>query len=128
MKKIIVIANKYSGVWAALMALLSVILYATGYLICEMLYPNPEDIAKWRFMRDTLGGLVYLLLIWTYALPKSAISKAAIYAFMVLAMGDMLDRWFFRVSSYQWNDTIVIIGAIVVFFKIYKRNVSKPLQ
>ena len=103
---------------ADLLALISLLLYPSGYWICELFFE--EDIHNWRLLRDTLKGVEVCFLASLGILPKTRISKSAMSALLVLCAGNLVDRLFFGVSWFIWTDYALIFLAGVVFYVKYK--------
>lgn len=106
-----------------ILALLSVILYATGYWICEYFYA--DDIIRWRFLRDTLTGFVIAVLVLLHFLPGSKLKTASLSAFGVFCFGNLFDRLIFNIGEFVWSDYFMIIAATWVFQHKLRANVSK---
>jgi len=107
-----------------ILALLSVILYATGYWICEYFYM--DDIIKWRDLRDTLTGVVISILVITSLMPKTRLSNATLWAFGVLCFGDLVDRLVFNTNVFVYSDYALIVISIMVF--VYKFKIGHNAQ
>lgn len=100
-----------------ILALFAVLLYVTGYQICEHFYF--EDIDSWRFLRDTLTGVDILLLVLVGMLPKTRLSIASLWAFLVFCFGNIVDRLVFDIDEFVYSDWFLIAIAIMIFiFKL----------
>lgn len=112
---------------AVLLALLPLVLYPTGFWICEIFFE--DDINKWRLLRDTLKGVEILCLCSIYLLPKNKIASAAMSGLLIYCLGNMVDRLFFGIHEFMWTDCVLIIGSTMVFILklkgreiIFRRN------
>lgn len=107
---------------AGYLALISVILYNTGYWICEYFYA--DDIIKWRFLRDTLTGVVIAILVLVNFMPETKLKTASLWAFGVFCFGNLVDRLVFNISVFVWTDYVIIALASLVFLIKLKGNES----
>ena len=107
---------------AGLLALIATILYATGYWICEYFYA--EDIVKWRFLRDTLTGVVIAILVLLNFMPKTKLKTASLWAFGIFCFGNLVDRLLFNIGVFVISDWFLIIISISVF--AYKLKGNEP--
>lgn len=112
---------------AVLLALLPLVLYPTGFWICEILFE--DDINRWRLLRDTLKGVEILCLCSIYLLPKNKIASAAMLSLFIYCLGNMVDRLVFGVHEFIWTDGVLITGSTTVFILklkgheiIFRRN------
>ena len=100
---------------AGVLALCSVILYATGYWICEFFFM--DDIVKWRLLRDLLTGVVIFALVIVNFLPRTRLVTASLWAFGIFCFGNLVDRLVFGISTFVGYDYLVIALAIFIFIK-----------
>ena len=99
-----------------ILALFAVVLYVSGFQICEHFYY--DDIDSWRFLRDTLTGISIFLLVLVGLLPKSRLSIASLWALLVFCFGNIVDRLVFDIDGFVYSDWFLITIAIMIF--IYK--------
>lgn len=109
---------------AGVLALFAVILYATGFEICEFFYE--DEINKWRSLRDTLTGINIFLLVILNFLPNTRLKIASLWAFGVFCFGNVVDRLIFDIDSFVYSDWFVIGVAILIF--IHKMRWSRYLK
>lgn len=115
-----------------LLALLPLMLYPSGFWICELFFEN--DIDRWRLLRDTLKGVEIFALCGLNLLPRNKVSKAAMYSLLCLCVGNLVDRFIFGVHEFNWTDIVLLVGALAVFIiklkgheRIFRGN-RKPLH
>lgn len=106
------------------LALLSVILYSTGYWICEYFYM--DDIVKWRGLRDTLTGVVIAILVFINFMPDTKLKFATLWAFGILCFGNLVDRLLLDITVFA-NSDYVLIGVAVLAF-IYKLKIGHNVK
>jgi hypothetical protein len=111
-----------------ILSIFSVLLYSTGYWICEQFYL--DDITEWRKLRDLLSGVVVFLLVILNFLPKNNFSNASLTAFGILCFGNIVDRTIFDITTFVGSDYWLIGTALIVFLikighaKTVRRNLA----
>ena len=111
---------------AGVLAILSVVLYLTGYWICEYFYA--DDIIRWRELRDLLTGVVIALLVSVSFLKRTSLSRAALVAFAVLCFGNLVDRLGLGITDFRFSDYALIVVAVIAGIKTYLYNVKRILE
>jgi len=123
---------------SGILALFSVILYATGFEICDFFYPDVKTLDcctnemvytihnEWRFLRDTLTGVVIFILVGLNFLPKTKLKVASLWALGVFCFGNVVDRLIFNISEFVDSDWVVIALAILIF--IYKLKIERNVK
>ena len=115
---------RISRIIGGLLALLSVILYSTGYWICEYFYM--DDMTQWRGLRDTLTGVVIAVLVLINFMPRTRLSEAALWAFGILCFGNLVDRLLFNINVFVYSDYALIGVAVLAF--IYKLKIGRNVK
>lgn len=105
-----------------LLALNVLLLYPTGYWICEYFYA--DDINAWRSLRDTLNGVLIASLVLLTFLPKTRLKTASMWGLAVLCFGDLVDRLIFNIEVFVFSDWFLITIAAGVF--LYKLKGNEP--
>ena len=105
---------------SGILALFAVILYATGFEICEYFYY--DDIDKWRSLRDTLTGLNIFLLVILNFLPTTRLKISSLWAFGVFCFGNVVDRLIFDIDQFVYSDWFVIGIATIIFIHKMRCN------
>jgi hypothetical protein len=108
---------------AGFIALFAAILYATGYWICE--YVHGDDMTPWRQLRDTLNGVVIACLVVSGLMPTGRLKVASLWMFGVLCFGNLVDRWWFDITTFVGSDYWLTGTAIVIFIiKLRAKNAT----
>lgn len=54
---------------------------------------------------------------------SKGITRAIFLTGIVFCIGDILDRYYFKIDKFQWNDLLLIIFAIYYIRKAYAREI-----
>lgn len=97
-----------------------VLAFIFNYLIAEALYPwdeNPDSNLAARF---NIYALILLAGFSINLMDHTRFSKFVISIGIGLCISDVLDRFVFDNTSFQWNDiTMIILTLITSYYKYY---------
>lgn len=99
-----------------ILAYASVILFGTGFWICEIIYKY--DLIKWTHLRMNLISLVICGVL--YVADKCATDrrlKLPLEIGIGLSIADVIDRLCFDITTFSTNDFITI--GFTIAFSIY---------
>lgn len=87
-------------------AIVSIVLYFLSYQICEYFYAT--NIELWWDLRMKLYAVQFFILFAVLSKTTSGITRLMINFGLGISANDLIDRVFFDVTFFQWNDLLML--------------------
>lgn len=85
---------------------------------------HEKEVERWWSLSGKLTSLYFLCAlsmnldkIFKYKLYKTEYSKSFINIAITFAIGDVIDRIWFNINTFTWNDYIVILLSVILLIK-----------
>lgn len=98
---------------------IAVVLFCSGYWICDLLTDNLSDF--WD-LRITIYTIIFALCFTIGYKLTDGFTKAIFLVGIVFCGGDILDRYLFNINSFHLNDFLLYLFAIYHLSKNYARE------
>jgi len=106
------------------LALIAVSLFCAGYWICSFAYPDPIDLIKWWDMRLAIYSLIFALCFFVGWRLTNGVTRAIFLVGVVFCLGDIVDRYCFRVDTFEFDDLLLYIFALYYIYSAYAREIK----
>lgn len=103
----------------ALLLFISLALLLSSYPICNLFYI--DNIESWYDLHNIINSIIIILILNSFSFKKTKLSELLLILYCGIVVEDILDRLFFDIYYYEFNDFIVI--AISLFFA-YKKYIK----
>ncbi len=105
------------------LAILSIVLYVTGYDVCEYFYA--EDLVEWGKLRDLLKGICILFLVLLNFLPRTILVKGVMISFWIYCASNLVDRLGYGITTFVNSDYgvhfIAVVAGIISYYYVKRR-------
>ncbi len=103
-------------------AIAAVLLFCTGFWICELVYPN--DLVAWTHLRMNLYSvLIFLAFVSCRMGTNTKLVNTIFDVGIGVSVSDIIDRVYFDVTKFQWSDLVMLsITIILAIFDNYVRT------
>ena len=101
-------------------------MFCFNYNICNYFYYNDEikDISKWWDLKSNMYAIIMTLVFYASLINTKGILKVILNIGLGLCLSNVIDKLFFNVVSFQFNDVLMIM--ITICFSAY--NYLKELK
>lgn len=107
-----------------ILVIIAVILFLVNYQICEFFYPN--DIKKWWALKINNYAVVLALTFISYGINTKGILKLILNISAGLMISSVIDKVWFNVREFRYNDIIMIIlticFSVLDYLKVLKND------
>ena len=90
--------------------ILTIILFCFNYQICEYLYP--KDLKLWWGLKSNIYAVIVALTFYSSSIDTKGVVKLILSIGVGLAVSNVIDKVFFNVLDFRYNDIIMIVLTI----------------
>lgn len=101
---------------------IAVILFCSGYWVCNLSFKNGS--VDWWDMRLSIYSLIFGLCFCIVYKILSGTEKAWALVGVVFYLGDIIDRYFFNIETFNYNDLLLYLFAFYYLRKHYARKIK----
>ena len=116
--------------------ILAILMFCFNYNICNYFYYNDEikDISKWWDLKSNMYAIIMtlvfyaiimMLIFYASLLNTKGILKVILNIGLGLCLSNVIDKLFFNVINFQFNDVLMIIITICFSFYNYLKELKK---
>ena len=100
--------------------LIAIILFISSYQICDFFYYNDDvkNIQKWWGLRSIIYAIVMMLIFYASLINTKGVLRLILSISFGFCFSDVIDRLFFNVFEFNYNDLIMIILTLCI--SLYK--------
>ena len=100
--------------------LIAIILFISSYQICDFFYYNDDvkNIQKWWGLRSIIYAIVMMLIFYASLISTKGVLKLILSIGFGFCFSNVIDKVFFNVLDFNYNDVIMII--ITLCISLYK--------
>lgn len=101
--------------------ILAILLFCFSYNICDFFYYNDEikDVSKWWGLKSNIYAVIMMLVFFASLLNTKGILKLILSIGFGLCLSNVIDKVFFNVLEFRYNDVIMILLTISFAFYDY---------
>lgn len=91
--------------------ILAILLFCFNYQICDFFYYNDEvkDLKKWWGLKSNIYAIILALVFYASLINTKGLLKFVLNVGIGLAISNVIDKVFFNVLEFRYNDVIMII-------------------
>ena len=91
-----------------------IILFVSSYKICDLFYYNDEvkNIKLWWGLKSNLYTAMIALIFYASSIDTKGVVKLILSIGVGLAVSNVIDKVFFNVLDFRYNDVIMIVLTI----------------
>ena len=110
-----------------LVYILAILMFCFNYNICNYFYYNDEikDISKWWDLKSNMYAIIMTLVFYASLINTKGILKVILNIGLGLCLSNVIDKLFFNVINFQFNDVLMIIITICFSFYNYLKELKK---
>ena len=103
---------------------LALLLFVLNYQICDYFYYNDEikDIKKWWGLKSNIYALICGLVLYGSLIGSKGLIRFVLAVFTGFCMSNIIDKIYFNVINFTYNDIIMIILTICFAYLDYLKN------
>jgi hypothetical protein len=105
-----------------IIAFIAVLLFCSGYWIYINVFPT--DVSKQWDLRIAIFTLIFAMCFFTGWHHSVGFTRAIFLVGIVFCGGDIVDRYFFHINEFQWNDLLLFLFALIYLPKEYAREIK----
>lgn len=111
--------------------ILAVILFVSNYQICDFFYYNDEikDLKKWWGLKSNIYAIILMIVFYASSIKQKGILKLVLNIGVGFTISNVIDKVFFNVLEFRYNDVIMIIltlcFALLDYLKEKKNGANK---
>jgi hypothetical protein len=111
-----------------LLYLIAIILFVSNYYICDFYYYNNEvkDIQKWWGLRSNITSIIMMLIFYASLINNKGVLRLILSISFGFCFSDVIDRIFFNVLDFNYNDVIMIIITSCISIYKYLDTYERP--
>lgn len=110
------------------LALLAVVLFCSGFWICSLVYPdyktNVEALVSWWDLRISIYSLIFAICFGVAWYLTKGVTRAVFLVGMVFCGGDVIDRYYFNINTFEFDDLLLYAFAIYYIYTAYAREIK----
>mgnify|MGYP000754832601 CR=1 FL=1 len=94
--------------------ILAILLFVSSYSICDFFYYNDEikDVQKWWGLKSNIYAVIMMLVFYGSLLKNNKFTRLIINIGLGLCVSNVIDKVFFNVLEFTYNDIIMIIVTV----------------
>lgn len=107
--------------------ILAILLFCFNYQICDFFYYNDEvkDIKKWWGLKSNIYAIIMMLIFYASLINSKGVLRFILSIGIGFAMSNVIDKVFFNVLEFRYNDIVMIILTICFASLDYFKNGRK---
>lgn len=98
------------------LVIVSVILFVSNYQICEYFYP--KDVEKWWGLKSNIYAVIVGLVFASASIGVKGVLRLVLNIGLGLAISNIIDKCYFNVLEFRYNDIIMIV--LTISFSLHK--------
>lgn len=98
------------------LVIVSVILFVSNYQICEYFYP--KDVEKWWGLKSNIYAVIVGLVFASASIGVKGALRLVLNIGLGLAISNIIDKCYFNVLEFRYNDIIMIV--LTISFSLHK--------
>ena len=104
-----------------------IFLICFNYLICDFFYYNEQikDIKKWWDLKTIIYSVVMMILFYASRINTKGLLKFVLSVGFGFCISNVIDKVFFNVLEFRYNDIIMIILTFCFATLDYLKNRKK---
>ena len=108
--------------------LIAIILFVSNYYICDFFYYNDEvkDIQKWWGLRSNITSIIIMLVFYASLINTKGVLKLILSIGFGFCFSNVIDKVFFNVLDFNYNDVIMIIITLCISIYKYLDTYERP--
>jgi len=110
------------------LAFIAVLLFCAGYWICCLAFPryvdSPTEMVKWWDLRISIYSVIFGICFSVAWYLTKGVTRAVFLVGMVFCGGDIIDRYFFNINSFEFDDLLLYAFAIYYIYTEYAREIK----
>ena len=101
-----------------------IILIVCNYSICDYFYYNDEikNIKNWWKLKSIIYGIIIMLLFYASRINTKGLLKFVLSVGLGFCISNVIDKVFFNVLEFRYNDIIMIILTFCFATLDYLKN------
>lgn len=99
---------------------LAVLLFDYNYNICDYFY-EPASLEWWIF-RTNIYAIIFFMGMCTGLFKQTYYSKTVIVIGLIYCFGDIVDRLFFNIRTFEINDLLIYASSALFIILRYARK------
>jgi hypothetical protein len=110
--------------------ILAILLFSFSYNICNYFYYNDEikDISKWWGLKSNIYAVIMMLIFYASLINTKGVLKLILSIGVGFCVSNVIDKVFFNVLQFNYNDIIMIILTLCISFYQYLQNYGSPIK
>ena len=106
---------------------LAILLFVSNYQICDLFYYNEDfkDIKKWWCLRSNISAVIMMLIFYASLIKTKGVLRLILSIGLGFCVSNVIDKVFFNVLSFNYNDIIMIILTFCLSFYRYLSTYKK---
>jgi hypothetical protein len=107
-----------------LLYILAILLFVLNYQICDYFYYNEEikDIKKWWDLKSNIYAVIMVFIFYGSILGSKGQLRFILSLGLGFCVSNVIDKVFFNVLEFRYNDTLMIILTICASLLDYLQN------
>jgi hypothetical protein len=106
----------------------AILLFCFNYQICDFFYYNDEikDIKKWWGLKSNIYAVILMIVFYASLIDAKKWLKLILNIGLGFAISNVIDKVFFNVLVFTYNDVLMIILTFCfAFLQYYKENINE---
>lgn len=94
--------------------ILIIILFVSSYNICDYFYYNDEvkDVKLWWGLKSNIYAIIIALTFYASSINVKGVLRLVLNIGVGLAISNVIDKCFFNVLEFRYNDILMIILTV----------------
>ena len=108
--------------------ILAILLFVLNYQICDFFYYNDEikDIKKWWGLKSNIYAVILMIVFYASLIDTKKWLKLILNIGLGFTISNVIDKVFFNVLVFTYNDILMIILTFCfAFLQYYKEKINK---
>jgi len=106
------------------LAIIAVALFCSGYWLCTLVFPGQDNLINWWDMRLAIYSIIFAICFFVGWRLTKGVTKAIFLVGVVFCLGDIVDRYFFRVDTFEFDDLLLYAFALYYIYSAYVREIK----
>ena len=104
--------------------ILAILLFIFNYQICDYFYYNNivKDLPKWWGLKSNIYAIIMMLVFYASLIKTKGFLRLILSIGLGLCASNVIDKCFFNVLEFRFNDIIMIIITICLSIVDFLKN------
>lgn len=104
--------------------IVAILLFVFNYSICDFFYYNDDvkDIQKWWGLKSNIYAIIVMMVFYASIINTKGVLRLILNIGLGLCVSNVIDKVFFNVLIFRYNDALMIILTLCFSFYEYLKD------